>query len=87
MLGRHFSGSRVVNSESHFPQSNLTRLGVTDDDKIVSDESIFWDIYVETVISFLNSAIKLTPERLIKPQRIGRGRLHRHLEPRLFGPV
>jgi len=60
------SGSRVVNSESHFPQSNLTKLGVTDGDKIVSDDSIFWDIYVETVISFLNSAIKLTPERLMK---------------------
>jgi hypothetical protein len=60
------SGSLVVNSESHFPQSNLTKLGVTNDDKIVSDDSIFWDIYVETVISFLNSAIKLTPERLEK---------------------
>jgi hypothetical protein len=38
-------------------------LGLTDDDKIVSDDSIFWDIYVETVVTFLN-CIKLTPERL-----------------------
>lgn len=60
------SGSRVVNCESHFPQSNLMNLGITDDDKIVSDETIFWDIYVETVISFLNSAIQLTPVRLQK---------------------
>jgi len=60
------AGSRVVNSESHLPQSNLTKLGVTPEDKIISDESIFWDIYVETVISFLNSAIRLTPERLEK---------------------
>ncbi len=58
------SGSRVVNSESHFPQSNLTKLGLTDQGKIVSDEAIFWDIYVETMISFFNSAIQLTPERL-----------------------
>lgn len=58
------SGSRVVNSEGHFPQSNLTKLGVTKSDNILSDESIFWDIYVETVISFLNSVLRLTPERL-----------------------
>jgi hypothetical protein len=58
------SGSRVVNSEPHFPQGNLTKIGVTEKDRIVSDEAIFWDIYVETVMSFLNSAIRLTPERL-----------------------
>ena len=58
------SGSRVVNSESHFPQSNLTKLNVTEDDGIISDDSIFWDIYIETVVSFLNSAIRLTPARL-----------------------
>lgn len=58
------SGSRVVNSEGHFPQANLTKLGVTRNDNIVSDESIFWDIYVETIISFLNSVLRLTPERL-----------------------
>lgn len=58
------SGSRVVNCDSHFPQANLTQLGVTPDDKVISDESIFWDIYVETVMSYLNSAIRLTPERL-----------------------
>lgn len=59
-----FSGSRVVNAEPHFPQGNLTKVGVTEKDRLVSDEAIFWDIYVETVLSFLNSAIRLTPERL-----------------------
>jgi len=58
------SGSRVVNCESHFPQANLTRLGVSDNDRLVSDESIFWDIYVENVIAYLHSAIRLTPDRL-----------------------
>jgi hypothetical protein len=60
------SGSKVVNCDSHFPQSNLTNLGVSNDDKIVSDERIFWDIYVETIVSYLNSAVQLTPERLNK---------------------
>jgi hypothetical protein len=58
------SGARVVNSEGHFPQSNLTKLKVTDSDKIISDESIFWDIYVEAVIMFLTSVVKLNPQRL-----------------------
>jgi hypothetical protein len=58
------SGSRVVNSEPHFPQGNLTKVGVTEKDRLVSDEAIFWDIYVEAVVSLLNSAIRLTPERL-----------------------
>lgn len=58
------SGSRVVNCESHFPQSNLTNLRVTEADKLLSEDSIFWDIYVETVMAFLRSAIRLTPERL-----------------------
>ncbi|EDN68648.1 hypothetical protein BGP_0474 [Beggiatoa sp. PS] len=58
------SGARVVNSEGHFPQSNLTRLGITGNEQDISDDSIFWDIYVEAVMSFLNSAVKLTTERL-----------------------
>lgn len=60
------SGSRVVNCDSHFPQANLTHLAVTPADKVISDESIFWDIYVETVMSYLNAAIRLTPERLVQ---------------------
>lgn len=58
------SGARVVNSEGHFPQSNLTKLELAGNDKLICDDSIFWDIYIETVLSFLNSAIRLTPERL-----------------------
>jgi len=58
------SGAKTVNSEGHFPQSNLTRLGVTGNDESISDKSIFWDIYVETVFSFLNSVVRLTPDRL-----------------------
>jgi len=58
------SGARVVNAEGHFPQSNLTRLGVSGNDNLVSDDSIFWDIYVESVLTYLTSAAKLTPERL-----------------------
>lgn len=58
------SGSRVVNSEGHFPQSNLTKLGVAGSEKILTEENVFWDIYIETVISYLNSVLRLTPERL-----------------------
>jgi hypothetical protein len=50
--------------EGHFPQSNLTKLELAGNDKLVCDDSIFWDIYIETVVSFLNSAIQMTPERL-----------------------
>ncbi len=58
------SGSRVVKSEGHFPQSNLTKLQLVGNEKILSDESLFWDIYAETVFSFLGAAVRLTPERL-----------------------
>jgi hypothetical protein len=58
------SGSRVVNSEGHFPQSNLTKLNLVGNEQVLSDESLFWDIYAETVFSFLGTAIRLTPERL-----------------------
>ena len=58
------SGARVVNAEGHFPQSNLTSFNITGKDKQLSDNSIFWDIYIETVISYLNSAIPLTRDRL-----------------------
>jgi len=58
------SGSRVVNSEGHFPQSNLTALNIVGNDQILSDENLFWDIYAETVFSYLGSSIRMTPERL-----------------------
>jgi len=58
------SGSRVVNSEGHFPQSNLTNLELVSNDKLLSDDSIFWDIYAEAVFTYLGAAIRLTPERL-----------------------
>jgi len=58
------SGSRVVNSEGHFPQSNLTKLEIAGNEKILSDDNIFWDIYSETVFSYLGTAIRLSPNRL-----------------------
>ena len=58
------SGARVVNSEGHFPQSNLTELKLVGNEQLLSDEGIFWDIYVETVFSYLGTAIRLSPERL-----------------------
>jgi hypothetical protein len=58
------SGARVVNSEGHFPQSNLTNLKLVGNDEILSDEGIFWDLYAETVFSYLGTAIRLTPDRL-----------------------
>jgi len=58
------SGSRVVNSEGHFPQSNLTRLEVVENERLLSDENIFWDIYSETVFSYLGTAVRLTSDRL-----------------------
>ena len=58
------SGSRVVNSEGHFPQSNLTKLEIVGNEKILSDENIFWDIYSEIVFTYLGTAIRLAPDRL-----------------------
>ena len=58
------SGSRVVNSEGHFPQSNLTKVGVVGNDKIVSEDAIFWDMYIEAVASHLSTALKLTVDRI-----------------------
>lgn len=58
------SGSRVVNSEPHFPQSNLVKVGISGNDEKTSDEAIFWDIYVETIVTHINSATIISPERL-----------------------
>jgi len=60
------SGARVVRSEGHFPQSNLTKLGINKNDQKLSDENIFWDIYIESVISYINSASSISQERLNK---------------------
>lgn len=58
------SGARVVNSEGHFPQSNYTGLRLAGNDQILHDEYIFWDIYAETVFTYLGTAARLTKERL-----------------------
>jgi hypothetical protein len=58
------SGSRVVNSEGHFPQSNLTKAGLVGNDKLVSDDAIFWDIFVEAAASHLSTAVLLTIDRI-----------------------
>lgn len=58
------SGARVVNSEGHFPQSNLTTLNFAGNEQYLADPQIFWDIYIEAVTSRLNSAARLSVERL-----------------------
>lgn len=58
------SGARVVNAEGHFPQSNLVNIPITDMDKLISDPTIFWDLYVEAVVSHLSSAVRIEAERL-----------------------
>lgn len=58
------SGSIVVNSEGHFPQSNLTKIYIVGNEELLRDENIFWDIYVEAVFTSLGTAIRITPERL-----------------------
>jgi hypothetical protein len=58
------SGARAVNSEGHFPQSNLTNLNLVENEKLLSEESLFWDIYVEAVTTYLNQAVYLMPDRL-----------------------
>jgi hypothetical protein len=58
------SGARVVNAEGHFPQSNLVNIPLTDRDELLSDPTIFWDLYVEAVVSHLSSAVRIEAERL-----------------------
>ena len=58
------SGSIVVNSEGHFPQSNLTKISTVGNEGLLKDENIFWDIYAEAVFTLLGTAIRITPERL-----------------------
>ncbi|MDP8033935.1 hypothetical protein QJU43_05920 [Pasteurella atlantica] len=58
------SGARTVDSEGHFPQSSITDINISGIDNILSDDSIFWDVYVEAVFSNINSAVKISKSRL-----------------------
>jgi len=58
------SGSIVVKSEGHFPQSNLTKISIVGNEELLKDENIFWDIYAEAVFTLLGTAIRITPKRL-----------------------
>lgn len=58
------SGARTVDAEGHFPQSNITDINISGQDQKLSDDSIFWDIYVEAVFSNINKSVKVTQERL-----------------------
>jgi len=57
-------GAYVVKSEGHFPQANLTRLHLTADEAKLADTGVFWDLYIEAVLSAVNSVVQLTPDRL-----------------------
>ena len=58
------SGARTVDSEGHFPQSNLTNINISGNDQTLREDAIFWDIYVEAVFSHINTAIQMTRDRL-----------------------
>lgn len=58
------SGARVVGAEGHFPQANLVKAGITASDHKIADSSIFWDMFVDAVLSNLSSATAVTVERL-----------------------
>ena len=58
------SGARVVNSEGHFPQSNLINLGFAGNEQQLADGRIFWELYIEAVVSNITSAARLSEERL-----------------------
>ncbi|MGE4280360.1 MAG: hypothetical protein AB7G62_12270 [Magnetospirillum sp.] len=58
------SGARVVKAEGHFPQANLVKVGITASDHKVADSSIFWDMFVDAILSNLSSATAMTMERL-----------------------
>jgi len=58
------SGARTVDSEGHFPQSNITEVNISGNDEQLSDESIFWDIYAEAVFSNISRAVRISKGRL-----------------------
>jgi hypothetical protein len=58
------SGAKVVRCEGHFPQANIVRLELVKGDRQLCDEAIFWDIYIEAVLSSLTRCAPLVLERL-----------------------
>jgi hypothetical protein len=58
------SGARTVDSEGHFPQSNITEVNISGNDEQLSDESIFWDIYAEAVFSNISKAVRISEDRI-----------------------
>ncbi len=58
------SGAKVVNSEGHFPQCNLTKIKNSEGQAALSDSSIFWDIYVEAVLQHVTSAARISSDRI-----------------------
>lgn len=58
------SGARIVNCEGHFPQSNLTNLGFAGNERQLADTRVFWELYIEAVISHITSAARLSKERI-----------------------
>jgi hypothetical protein len=58
------SGARTVDSEGHFPQSNITEINISGKDEKLSDDSIFWDIYAEAVFSNINKSVRISQDRL-----------------------
>lgn len=58
------SGARTVNSEGHFPQCNLISGEISNVNRILSDSTIFWDIFVETILQNITSAARVSPSRL-----------------------
>ena len=58
------SGARVVCSEGHFPQSNLTNLGFAGNEHQLADTRIFWELFIEAVVSNITSAARLSQDRI-----------------------
>lgn len=58
------SGARVVNSEGHFPQCNLTNIEKSSESEQLSESGIFWDIYVEAVLQHVTKVARISVDRL-----------------------
>lgn len=58
------AGAKAVNSDGHFPQSELLSGNSFAFNSELSSDSIFWDIYVGAVVSSLGAAVRLQPNRL-----------------------
>lgn len=57
------SGSIAVNSDPHFPESNMTVLNHSEVNS-VSDENIFWDIFVETIVEATTPQFRIPISKL-----------------------